>query len=167
MVSKLTFREIWSTMNLCVLAAGNTFSLCFTMTVHSTGNRWAFCDMELPPVSSHQKRLGQPTVTSIHCRGHWFQPVWRRQEIIFKCESVDYRKGKLTKSQRSSAVSIHAPAAHIWGTQQKDAIKLKKISMVKWYSIYKRGSHCCSAAFTWFVYFTFVLHSFAFGFVQL
>lgn len=103
-----------------------TFSLCFTLTVCSTGNRWAFCDTILPPLSSQQKRLDQATVTSIHCQGHWFQPIWRRQVIIFKCESIQYRKGKLTRSQWSSTVSILTPATHIWGAQQKDAIKLKQ-----------------------------------------
>lgn len=112
--------------NVYVHVACNTFSLCFTLTVCSTGNRWAFCATKLPPLSSQQKRLDQATVTSIHCQGHWFQPIWRRQEIIFKCESTQYRKGKLTRSQWSSTVSILTPATHIWGTQQKDAIKLKQ-----------------------------------------
>lgn len=82
--------------------------------------------MKLPPVSSQKKRRDQTTVTSIRCQGYWFQPIWRKQVIISKYESTQHRKGKLTKSQWSSAVSILTPAFHIWGTQQKDAIKLKK-----------------------------------------
>lgn len=153
--------------NVYVHVACNTFSLCFTLTVCSTGNRWAFCDTKLPSLSRQQKRLDQATVTSIHCQGHWFQPIWRRQVIIFKCESIQYRKGKLTRSQWSSTVSILTPATHIWGTQQKDAIKLKQKKKKTQTSIAAeqqrdspsatRESHCCSIAFPCFIYFSSVV----------
>lgn len=133
--------------------------------------------MKLPPVSSQKKRRDQTTVTSIRCQGYWFQPIWRKQVIISKYESTQHRKGKLTKSQWSSAVSILTPAFHIWGTQQKDAIKLKKKKRpnqycsrtAKRYSFsYKRESHISAQLqFPWFIYFSSVIHCFVSGFVQL
>jgi len=64
--SEWLIQKFEAAMNLYVHVASNAFSLCFTLTIHSIGNRSAFSDMKLPPVSSQQKRLDQSTVNSIH-----------------------------------------------------------------------------------------------------
>lgn len=82
-------------------------------------------------MSSSQKRPDQPTVTSIYWQGHWFQQIWRSPSNYFQMrEFLAYIEDKFTLNQWSNAVFIHTPAAYIWGTQQKDAVKCFKKSLI-------------------------------------